>query len=162
MFNCCSLHQLLVPTPEINLNTSDVYYIAGSSLVLICQMMLLSQNIDNDTVAAFVLKRNFDNALISYTNVSKFMDETKFIYTVTFNFLDLKLSDAEEYTCTGIIDDAVNSSFIIQSNEAADSGSIVIKSKRKSCNHFLFVSYLCLNIFPVPISQVLVLERKSI
>ena len=122
-------HQLLVPTPEINLNTSDVYYIAGSSLVLSCEMMLLSGNIDNDTVAAFILKRNFDDVLISYTDVSKVMDETKFIYTAIFNFSDLKLSAAGEYTCTGIIDDAVNSSFIIQSNETVDSGNVVIKSK---------------------------------
>ena len=136
-------HHLLVPTPEINLNTSDVYYIAGSSLVLSCQMMLLSGNIDNDTVAAFELKRNFSDVSIRYTNVSKVIDETKFIYTANFNFSDLKLSDAGEYTCTGIIDDAVNSSFIIQSNEVADSGSIVIKSKWKSFRHLLFVSYLC-------------------
>ena len=119
-------------------------------------MMLLSGNIDNDTVAAFVLKRNFDDVLISYTDpdVSKVKNETKLIYTAIFNFSDLKLSAAGEYTCTGIIDDAVNSSFIIQSNETADSGSIVIKSKRKSFSHFLFVSYLCLIFFPVPIPQV--------
>ena len=126
MFNCCSLHQLLVPTPEIHLNTSDVYYIAGSSLVLSCEMMLLSRNIDNDTVAAFELKRNFDDVWISYTNVSKVMDETKFIYTAIYSFSDLKLSAAGEYTCTGIIDDA---SFIIQSNETVDSENVFIKSK---------------------------------
>ena len=122
-------HQFLVPTPEINLNTTDVYYIAGSSLVLSCQMMLLSENIDNDTVAAFILKRKFDDALINYTDVSKVMDETKFIYTAIFNYSDLKVSDAGEYTCTGIIDDAMNSSFIIQSNETAGSGSVFIESK---------------------------------
>ena len=129
MFNCCSLHHLLVPTPEINLNTSDVYYIAGSSLVLSCQMMLMSGNIDNDTVAAFELKRNFDDVSISYTDISKVMDETKFIFTAIYNFSDLKLSAGGEYTCTGIIDDAVNSSYIRQSNETSGSGSIFIKSK---------------------------------
>ena len=82
------------------------------------------------------------------------INETKFIYTALFNFSDLKLSAAGEYICTGIIDDAVNSSFVIQSNETADSGSIVIKSKWKSFSHLLFVSYLCLIFFPVPIPQV--------
>ena len=57
------------------------------------------------------------------------INETKFIYTAFFNFSDIKLSDAGEYTCTGIIDDAVNSSFIIQSNEIVDSENVFIKSK---------------------------------
>ena len=92
-------------------------------------MMLLSGNIDNDTVPAFELKRNFDDVLISYTDVSKVMDETKFIYTAIYSFSDLKLSAAGEYTCTGIIDDDVNSSFIIQSNETVDSENVFIKSK---------------------------------
>ena len=35
--------------------------------------MLLSGNIDNDTVAAFELNKNFDDVLISYTDVSKVM-----------------------------------------------------------------------------------------
>ena len=38
-------------TPEINLNTNDVYYIVGSLLVLSCQLILLSGNIDTNTVA---------------------------------------------------------------------------------------------------------------
>ena len=59
MFSYYSLYQLLVPTPEINLNNSDVYYIPGSSLVLACQMILLSGNIDKDTVAVFELKSSF-------------------------------------------------------------------------------------------------------
>ena len=57
------------------------------------------------------------------------MDETKFIYTAIYSFSDLKLSAAGEYTCTGIIDDDVNSSFIIQSNETVDSENVFIKSK---------------------------------
>ena len=92
-------------------------------------MILLSGNIDNDTVAVFELKSNFaDVVLFSKTSVPQVMSETKFIYTVFFLFHVLKLSFAGEYTCTGIIDDAMNSSFIIQSNETIDSGSIFIKS----------------------------------
>ena len=129
VFNYYSLHQLLVPTPEINLNTSDVYYVAGSSLVLSCEMILSSENIDNDTVAVFVLKRNVDDDVwINDTSVSKVMYETKFIYTAFVQFDNLNLSDAGEYTCTGIIDDAMNSSFIIQSNKTVDSGSVYVKS----------------------------------
>ena len=93
-------------------------------------MILLSGNIDNDTVAVFKLKRNFDDLVwISDTNVSKVMSVTNFMYTTFFHFDDLKLSDAGEYTCTGIIDDAMNSSFIIQSNETVDSESVFIRSK---------------------------------
>ena len=93
-------------------------------------MILLSGNIDNNTIAVFELKSNFaDVVLFSETIVPKVLDEIKLIYKAFFHFEDLKLSAAEEYTCTGIIDDAVNSSFIIQSNKTIDSGSIFIKSK---------------------------------
>ena len=109
--------------PEIDLNTSDVYYVAGSSLVLSCQLLLMSDNINKDTVAMFELKSNINDVLISALEV---INEANTAY---FHFDDLKLSDAGEYTCTGIIDDAMNSSFIIQSNEAVDSGNIFIKSK---------------------------------
>ena len=124
-----SLSIVIVPTPEIYLNTSDVYYVAGSSLVLSCEMILSSENIDNDTVAVFILKRNFDDVWINNTSVSKVMYETKFIYTAFFHFDDLNLADAGKYTCTGIIDDAMNSSFILQSNETVDFGSVFITSK---------------------------------
>ena len=114
----------------MNRNTNDVYYIAGSSLVLSCQLILLSGNIDINTVAVFKLKNNFHDAvLISDMSAPEIINETKFIYTAFFNFSDPKLSDAGEYTCTGIIDDDVNSSFIIQSNETVDSGNVFIKSK---------------------------------
>ena len=92
-------------------------------------MILLARNIDNDTVAVFELKSNFaDVILFSETIVPNVLDEIKLIYTAFFHFNVLKLSDAGEYTCTGIIDDAMNSSFIIQSNKTIDSGSIFIKS----------------------------------
>ena len=121
---------ILVPTPEINLNTSDAYYIAGSSLVLSCQLILLSGNIDINTVAVFKLKNFFHDAvLISDMSAPENINETNFIYTAIFNFSLLKLSAAGEYTCAGIIDDAVNSSFIIQSNEIVDSENVFIKSK---------------------------------
>ena len=89
-------------------------------------MMLLSGNIDNDTVAAFMLKKNFDDILISYTDVSKVMNETKLIYTA---ILISQISSYQLQENIGIIEDAVNLSFIIQSNEAAVSGNILIKSK---------------------------------
>ena len=93
-------------------------------------MILLSGNIDNDTVAVFELKSNFaDVVLFSETIVPKVLDEIKLIYKAFFRFEDLKLSAAGEYTCTGIIDDAMNSSFIIQSNKTIDFGNIFIKSK---------------------------------
>ena len=93
-------------------------------------MILLSGNIDNDTVALFELKSNFaDVILFSETIVPKVLDKIKIIYTAFFRFNVLKLSDAGEYTCTGIIDDAMNSSFIIQSDKSIDSGSIFVKSK---------------------------------
>ena len=57
------------------------------------------------------------------------INETKFIYTAFFNFSALKLSAAGEYTCTGIIDDAVNSSFVLQSNETVHYENIIIKIK---------------------------------
>ena len=121
---------MLVPTPEINLNISDVYYIAGSSVVLSCQLILLSGNIDINTVSVFKLTNNFHNAvLISDMSAPEIINETNFIYTAFFNLSDLKLSAAGEYTCAGVTDDAVNSSFIIQSNETVDSGSVFIKSK---------------------------------
>ena len=112
--------------PEIDLNTSDVYYVAGSSLVLSCHLLLMSDNINNDTVAMFELKSNINDVLISALEV---INEANLIHTAYFHFDDLKLSAAGEYTCTGIIDDAMNSSFIIQSNKVVDSGSIFIKSK---------------------------------
>ena len=121
-------HIKTVPTPQIVFNTSDVYYIAGSSLVLSCQLMLLSENIDNDTVAVFELQSNYV-VLTNESSVSEMINESKVLYSAFFHFDDLKLSAAGEYTCTGIIDDAMNSSFIIQSNKAIDSGSILIKSK---------------------------------
>ena len=93
-------------------------------------MILLSGNIDNDTVAVFELKSSFaDVVCFSETIVPKVLDEITLIYKTFFRFEDLKLSSAGGYTCTGIIDDAMNSSFIIQSNKTVDSGSIFIKSK---------------------------------
>ena len=92
--------------------------------------MLLSENIDNDTVAVFELKNNTDHVVLTNeSSVSEMINESKVLYSAFFHFDDLKLSAAGEYTCTGIIDDAMNSSFIIQSNKAIDSGSILIKSK---------------------------------
>ena len=88
MYVFFSFSIVVVPTPEINLNTSDVYYVAGSSLVLSCEMILSSENIDNDTVAVFVLKRNVDDDVwINDTSVSKVMYETKFIYTAFLNLI---------------------------------------------------------------------------
>ena len=93
-------------------------------------MILLSGNIDNDTIAVFELKSSFaDVVLFTETILPKVLDEIKLIYTAFFRFNVLKLSDAGEYTCTGIIDDAMNSSFIIQNNKTIDSGSIFVKSK---------------------------------
>ena len=122
-------HLVVVHTPEINLNTSGVQYVAGSSLVLSCQMLLLSGNIDNDTVAIFELKSNINDVLMSDTSAPEVRNGSNLIYTAYFHFDDLNISAAGEYTCTGVIDDAMNSSFIIQSNETVGSGIIFIKSK---------------------------------
>ena len=105
--------------------------------------MLISEGIDNDTVSVFELQNTDQVVLTKESRIPEIVNELEFIYSAFFRFDDLKLSDAGEYTCTGVIYDAVNSSFIIQSNEAADSGSIVIKSKWKSFSHLLFISYLC-------------------
>ena len=86
----------------------------------------MSDNIDKDTVAIFELK---SNVFISDTSALEVINAANLIYTAYFHFDDLKLSAAGEYTCTGIIDGAMNSSFIIQSNKTVDSGSIFIKSK---------------------------------
>ena len=104
--------------------------------------MLISQGIDNDTVAIFELQNTDHVVLTNGSSVPEIMNELEVLYSAFFHFDDLKLSDAGEYTCTGIIDDDVNSSFIIQSNEAADSGSIVIKSKRKSFSNF-YLFHIC-------------------
>ena len=88
--------------------------------------MLLSENIDIDTIATFQLKNDNDDAILSNESTSPdYMNETKVIYT---SGLHLKLSNAGNYTCTGIIN-VVNSSFVIQSNKAVYSGSVFIKSK---------------------------------
>ena len=92
-------------------------------------MTLLSGNIDIETVAVFELKSNNDNvALIREMDVPNYMNDNKFVYTAFFHFDIVKLSDAGEYTCTGSIDDAMKSSFIIQSNKTIDSGNIYVKS----------------------------------
>ena len=102
---------------------------AGSSLVLRCQLMLLSGNIDNDTVAGFQLKSNIDDTvLLNVRSVHEVISNTEVSYTVFFNFSILKLSDAGEYTCTGYITNDVNSSYIIQSNETIDFGIVSVKS----------------------------------
>ena len=92
-------------------------------------MLLLSGNIDKDTVAIFELKSNIDDVLMSDTSAPEVRNGSNLIYTAYFQFDDLNISAAGEYTCTGIIDDAMNSSFIIQSNKTVDSGIIFIKSK---------------------------------
>ena len=118
-----------MPTPEINLNTSDDYYVTGSSLVLRCQLTLLSGDIDNDTVAVFELMSNIDDTvLFNDRSMPEVINEMKVNYRAIFNFNILKLSDAGEYTCTGIINNDLNSSFIIQSNETIDSGIVSVKS----------------------------------
>ena len=89
----------------------------------------MSENIDIETVAVFELKSNNDDfALIREMDVPKFKNENKLVYTAFFHFDVVKLSDAGEYTCTSIIDDAMNSSFIIQSNNMVASGVIYVKS----------------------------------
>ena len=89
----------------------------------------MSENIDIDTTAMFQWKNDNDDAVLTNEITSPdSMDETGVIYTSFFQFNNLKLSDAGEYTCTGIID-AVNSSFVKKSNKTVDSGSIFIKSK---------------------------------
>ena len=129
VFNYYSLHQLLVPTPKINLNTSDVYYVAGTSFVLRCQLMLLSENIDDDTVADFQLKSNIDDkVMFNNTSMPEVISKMEVNYAAIFNFNILKLSDAGEYTCTGYINNDGNSSYIIQSNETTNSGIVFVKS----------------------------------
>ena len=138
-FNFISHQSYTVPTPEIVLNTSDVYSDVGNSLVLSWQLMLFSGNLDNATVATFQLKKN---GVVFCNNMSvPVINETKFTYTAIFYFDILKLSSAGEYTCTGIIDDAAASSFIIQSNKTVDSGYISIKSKWK-LNVSIYISYI--------------------
>ena len=91
--------------------------------------MLLSGNIDNDTVAVFQLKSYFDDTvLFNVRSMPEVISNTKVSYTVFFNFNILKLSDAGEYICTGYINNNVNSSYIIQSNETIDSGIVAVKS----------------------------------
>ena len=92
-------------------------------------MTLISEGIDNDTVAVFELQNTDHVVLTNKSSVPEIMNELEVLYSTFFHFDDLKLSDAGEYTCTGIIDDDVNSSFIIQSNETVDSGNVFIKSK---------------------------------
>ena len=102
---------------------------AGSSLVLRCQLMLFSGNIDKDTVADFQLKSSIDDTvLFNNRSMPEVISNTKVRYTVFFNFSILKLSDAGQYTCTGYINNDVNSSYIIQSNETIDSGIVSVKS----------------------------------
>ena len=88
--------------------------------------MLSSNIIDIDTIASFQLKSD-DAVLSNEITVPSSMNETKVIYTSSFQFNNLKLSDAGNYTCTGMID-AMNSSFVKQSNKTVDSGTISIKS----------------------------------
>ena len=90
--------------------------------------MLFSGNIDSTTISKFQFKNN-DTVLFNDMNVPEVINETKFIYTAYFPFNVLKLSVAGEYTCTGIIDDAMNSSFILQTNATVEYGNITIKSK---------------------------------
>ena len=91
--------------------------------------MLLSGNIDIDTIAVFQLKSNFDDTvLFSNRSMPEVISKMKVSCTVFFNFNILKLSDAGEYTCTGYINNDVNSSYIIQSNEIIDSGIVFVKS----------------------------------
>ena len=92
-------------------------------------MIILSENIDIDTIAVFEMKSTFDDDIYISTGIPQVMNETKFIYTAFFLFNDLKISAAGKYTCTGNIDDAMKSSFIMQSNNSLDSGSIFVKSK---------------------------------
>ena len=91
--------------------------------------MLFSGNIDIDTIAVFQLKSNInDTVLFSNRSIPEVISNMKVSYTVFFNFSILKLSDAGEYTCTGYINNDVNSSYIIQSNETIDSGIVFVKS----------------------------------
>ena len=91
-------------------------------------MILLSEIIDITTIATFQWKNDNDNAVLTNeSSVPAYADETEVIYTSLFQFNNLKLSAAGEYTCTGMID-AVQSSFVEQSNKIVDSGSIFITS----------------------------------
>ena len=65
---------------------------------------------------------------MSDTSAPEVTNEAILSYNAFFHFDGIKISAAGEYTCTGIIDDAMNSSFIMQSNKTVDSGSIIIKS----------------------------------
>ena len=91
--------------------------------------MLLSDIIDNNTVATIQLKNNIDDTvLFNSRSMPQVMNEMKVNYSAFFNFKVLKLSDAGEYTCVGYITNDVNSSHIIQSNETIDSGIVSVKS----------------------------------
>ena len=90
--------------------------------------MILSENIDIATIASLQLKSDNDGVVLSDESSSlDSMDKPKLNYTSIFQFSNTKLSDAGSYTCTGMID-AVQSSFVEQSNKIVDSGSISIKS----------------------------------
>ena len=89
----------------------------------------MSEIIDIATIANFRLKNDNDvTVLTNEITVPDYMSKTGVIYSSFFQFNNLKLSDAGNYTCTGSID-VVNSSFIMQSNKTVDSGSVFIKSK---------------------------------
>ena len=89
----------------------------------------MSENIDNDTVAVFELQNTDQVVLTKESSIPVIVNELEVLYSAFFRFDDLNLSAAGEYTCKGIIDDTLNSSFIIQSDETVDSGNIFLKSK---------------------------------
>ena len=120
------LSDCLVPTPAIILNTTGTLYNVGTLLSLSCKIILRRENIDVNTMATIKL---YNKDILRETRMIPVVTEGEnLIYRADFHFSNINLSDSGIYKCEGFVDDAMNSSFIIQSNKTVDSRSIFVKS----------------------------------
>ena len=58
-------------------------------------------------------------------------------YHADFHFSNINLSDSQIYKCEGIVDDDINSSFIIPSDVVEDSITVNVKSECHSTESFI-------------------------
>ena len=117
----------LVPTPDIIFSNTSALYNVGTPLNLSCKIILMRENIDVNMVATIKLyNKDFLNETRMIPVVTEGENLVSFVH---FHFSNIKISDSGIYKCEGIVDDDINSLFIIPSDVVVDYVTVNVKSE---------------------------------
>ena len=126
-YNSLLLTDFLVPTPDIIFSNTSALYNVGTPLNLSCKIILMRENIDVNMVATIKL---YNKDILNETRMIPVVTEGENLVSfVHFHFSNIKSSDSGIYKCEGIVDDDINSLFIVPSDVVVDYVTVNVKSE---------------------------------